>query len=136
MRYKYYEFMVMLFRLTNALTIFIDLMNKVFQYYLDKILVVFIDDILVYFKTQKEHEQHLRFVLQRLRDRQLYTKFPKCKFWLDRAIILGHVVLANGILIDPSKMRLCQSGKDLRQLIRYKVFQDQQVITDSSQRLC
>ena len=81
-RYRLYEFTVMPFRLTNAHAYFVHLMNKVFMKYLDKFMVVFIDDILIYSKTPEEHEQHLRIVLKELRKNQLYAKFSKCEFWL------------------------------------------------------
>ena len=83
-QYGHYEFLVMLFRLTNALTAFMDLMNKVFQPYLDQFVVAFIDDILVYSKDAQEHEQHLRIVLQILREKQLFAKLSKCDFWLTK----------------------------------------------------
>ena len=84
----------MLFRLTNAPTAFMDLMNRVFKPYLNRFVIVFIDDILVYSKSSLEHEEHLRIVLSTLRDGQLYAKFTKCEFWLDKVIFLGHVISA------------------------------------------
>jgi hypothetical protein len=81
-RYGLYEYTVMSFRITNALAYFMYLMNKVFMEYLDKFVVVFINDILVYSKTEEKHEEHLRLVLEQLRANQLYAKFSKCKFWL------------------------------------------------------
>ena len=81
-RYGLYEYLVMSFGLTNALAHFMYLMNSVFMPELDKFVVVFIDDILIYSKSKKEHAEHLRIVLQRLRDHQLYAKFSKCAFWL------------------------------------------------------
>ncbi|XP_074298350.1 uncharacterized protein LOC141629210 [Silene latifolia] len=91
-RYGYYEFVVMPFGLTNAPAAFMDLMNKMFSPYLDKFVVVFIDDILVYSKTKEEHEEHLRIVLQTLREHQLYAKLSKCEFWLEKVDFLGHIV--------------------------------------------
>ena len=91
-RYGHYEFVVMPFGLTNAPAAFMDLMNRVFHDYLDKFVVVFIDDILVYSKTAAEHEEHLKAVLQRLREKKLYAKFKKCEFWLESISFLGHVV--------------------------------------------
>ncbi|WP_241752491.1 reverse transcriptase family protein, partial [Vibrio vulnificus] len=85
------------FGLTNAPTAFMALMNKVFQTYLDKFVIVFIDDILVYSRSKPEHEDHLRVVLQTLRDYQLYAKFSKCEFWRDQVVFLGHVVSPEGI---------------------------------------
>ena len=81
-RYGHFEFTVMLFGLTNAPTAFMDLVHRVFQTYLDQFVVVFIDDILIYSQSEWEHENHLRIVLQLLRDHQLYAKFSKCEFWL------------------------------------------------------
>ncbi|XP_019251214.1 PREDICTED: uncharacterized protein LOC109230141 [Nicotiana attenuata] len=91
-RYGHYEFLVMSFGLTNAPAAFMELMNRVFRPYLDMFVIVFIDDILVYSRSQEEHEQHLRVVLQTLRDSQLYAKFSKCEFWLSSVAFLGHTV--------------------------------------------
>jgi hypothetical protein len=95
----------MSFGLTNAPAYFMYLMNKVFMEYLDKFVVVFINDILVYFKNEEEHEEHLRLVLQKLRENQLYVKFSKCEFWLDEVSFLGHVITNGGIAVDPGKVR-------------------------------
>jgi hypothetical protein len=91
-RYGLYEFTVMSFGLTNALAYFMYMMNKVFMEYLDKFIVVFIDDILVYSRNEEEHEGHLRLVLQKLRDHKLYAKLSKCEFWLEQVAFLGHVI--------------------------------------------
>jgi hypothetical protein len=104
-RYGLYEYTVMSFGLTNAPAYFIYLMNKVFMEYLDKFVVVFIDDILVFFKTEEEHAEHLRLVLQKLREHQLYAKRSKCEFWLKEVSFLGHVVSNGGISVDPSKVK-------------------------------
>ncbi|KAA3487490.1 reverse transcriptase [Gossypium australe] len=103
-RYDHYEFLVMPFGLTNAPVVFMDLMNRVFRLYLDWFVVVFIDDILIYSHDEIEHAEHLRLVLQILRDKQLYTKFSKCEFWLNEVSFLGHVISASGIRVDPSKI--------------------------------
>ena len=97
-RYGHYEFLVMSFGLTNAPAAFMDLMNRVFRPYLDRFVIVFIDDILVYSRSELEHERHLGLVLQTLRQYQLYAKFSKCEFLLSRVGFLGHVVSADGIL--------------------------------------
>ena len=89
-RYGHYEFLVMPFGLTNAPAAFIDLMNRVFEDFLDKFVISFIDDILVYSKNKEEHAQHLRSVLQRLQTKKLYAKFKKCEFWIDKVVFLGH----------------------------------------------
>ena len=103
-RYGHYEFLVMPFGLTNAPATFMDLMNKVFRPYVDQFVVVFIDDILVYSKDAQEHEQHLKIVLQTLREKKLYAKLCKCDFWLKEVSFLGHIVSAEGIRVDPIKI--------------------------------
>jgi hypothetical protein len=103
-QYGLYEYLVMSFGLTKAPAHFIYLINSVFMEELDKFVMVFIDDILVFSKSKKEHEDHLRIVLQRLRDHQLYAKFNKCKFWLTEVQFLGHVVYSDGVSMDPSKV--------------------------------
>jgi hypothetical protein len=95
----------MSFGLTNAPTYFMYLMNKVFMEYLDKFVVVFIDNILIFSKMKEEHENHLRLVLEKLRSNQLYTKFSKCEFWLTKIAFLGHVISAGGVLVYPGKVR-------------------------------
>jgi hypothetical protein len=95
----------MSFGLTNAPAHFMYLMNSVFMPELDKFVVVFIDNILVYSKNEEEHEQHLRIILQRLCDHQLYAKFNKCAFWLKEVPFLGHVISTEGIAVDPSKVQ-------------------------------
>ena len=96
--------MVISFGLTNTPAAFMDLMNRVFVKYLDKFIIVFIDDILVYSKTPEEHEEHLRVTLQLLRDSKLYAKFSKCDFWLSEVHFLGHVVSKEGVSVDPAKV--------------------------------
>jgi hypothetical protein len=93
-RYEIYEYFVMSFGLTNAPAHFMYLMNSVFMLEWDKFIVVFIDDILVYSKSTEDHEEHLRVVLQRLWDYQLYAKFSKCEFWINEVSFLGHVILS------------------------------------------
>ena len=110
-RYGHYEFLVMPFGLTNAPAAFMDLMNRVFSLYLDKFVIVFIDDILVYSCSSEEHAKHLRTVLQILRERQLYAKFTKCHFWLDKVAFLGHVISAEGISLDPQKIEAIVNWK-------------------------
>ena len=103
-RYGHFEFIVMPFGLTNASTEFMDLMHRVFQPYLDQFVVVFVDDILIYSKSEEEHEGHLRIVIQALRDHQLYAKFSKCEFWLIEVRFLGHMVSALSASVDPKKV--------------------------------
>ena len=97
------------FELTNALVAFMDLMHRVFQQYLDQFVMVFVDDILIYSKSEDEHEGHLRIVLQVLRDHQLYAKFSNCKFWLTDVKLLGHVVSTLGVSMDPEKVEAVMS---------------------------
>ncbi|GJT19805.1 putative reverse transcriptase domain-containing protein [Tanacetum coccineum] len=110
-RYGYFEFTVMPFGLTNAPTIFMDLMNRVCRPYLDKFVIVFIDDILIYSKTQEEHVEHLRLVLKLLKKEKLYAKFSKCEFWLREVKFLGHVINGNEIHVDPSKIEAIKNWK-------------------------
>jgi hypothetical protein len=104
-RYELYEYTLMSFGLTNAPVYFMYLMNKVFMEYLDKFVVVFIDDILKFSKTEEEHEEHLRLVLEKLRSNQLYAKFSKCDFWLTKVAFLGHIISAGGVSVDPGKVK-------------------------------
>jgi hypothetical protein len=104
-RYGLYEYTVMSFGLTNSLAYFMYLMNKVFMEYLDRFVIVFIDDILVFSKTMEEHEEHLRLVLEKLRSNQLYAKFSKCEFWLTEVAFLGHIISAGGVSVDPGKVK-------------------------------
>ena len=108
-RYGHFEFTVMPFGLTNAPATFMDLMHRVFQSYLDQFVVIFMDDILIYFESEREHEYHLRIVLQLLRDHQLYAKFSKCEFWLTEVRFLGHVVSASGVSVDLEKVEAVMS---------------------------
>ena len=110
-RYGHYEFLVMPFGLTNAPAAFMDLMNRVFQQYLDRFIIVFIDDILVYSGSSEEHSEHLRIVLQTLRERQLYAKLSKCQFWLDKVAFLGHVISVEGVSVDPQKIEAVVNWK-------------------------
>ncbi|KAA3477153.1 DNA/RNA polymerases superfamily protein [Gossypium australe] len=106
MRYGHYEFLLMSFGLTNDLDAFMDLMNKIFQPYLDQFVVVFIDDIFLYSKGEEEHEMHLRIVLQTLREKQLYSKLSKYEFWLIKVTFLGHIIYVEGIRVDPKKIEV------------------------------
>ena len=121
-RYMHYEFLVIPFGLTNAPTAFMDLMNRVFQPYLDRFVIVFIDDILVYSSSSEEHSEHLRIVLQTLRERQLYAKLSKCQFWLDRVAFLGHVISADGVSVDPHKIEAVVNWKPPKNVSEVKSF--------------
>jgi hypothetical protein len=94
----------MSFGLTNAPSFFMNLMNSVFMDYLDKFVVVFIDDILIYSQSEEEHVDHLKKVLQRLREHQLYAKLSKCEFWIDEVMFLGHIINKDGLAMDPKKV--------------------------------
>ncbi|EOY03266.1 Uncharacterized protein TCM_018051 [Theobroma cacao] len=120
-KYGHYEFLVMSFGLTNAPAAFMDLMNRVFKPYLDKLMVVFIDDMLINSRSREEHEQHLKIMLQTLREHQLYANFSKCEFWLESVAFLGHVVSKDGVQVNPKKV---EHGKVIayasRQLKRHE----------------
>ena len=103
--YGHYEFVVIPFGLKNALGTFMCIMSNIVSDYLDKFVVVLIDNILIYSKNEQEHKEHLKIVLQVLRGQQLYAKFSKCEFFKDEIQYLGHVVSKDGILFDPDKVK-------------------------------
>ena len=119
-RYGLYEYTMMSFGLTNAPAYFMNLMNKVFMDFLDKFVVVFIDDILIYSKSEEEHEEHLRVVLRTLREHQLYAKFSKCQFWLKEVAFLGHMISAGGTSVDPTHIKsiLCRKAPTTQTEVR------------------
>ena len=121
-RYGHYEFLVMPFGLTNAPAAFMDLMNRVFRRYVDQFVVVFIDDILVYSKDAQEHEQHLRIVLETLREKKLYAKLSKCDFCLKELSFLGHIVSAEGIRVDPAKIEAVVNWKSPQNVTEVRSF--------------
>ncbi|KAA3480029.1 DNA/RNA polymerases superfamily protein [Gossypium australe] len=121
-RYGHYKFMVMPFGLTNAPVAFMDMMNRVFQPYLDLFVMVFIDDILVYSRSEEEHDSHLRMVLQNLREKQLYAKFSKCEFWLREVTFLGQVVSAEGVRVDPRKIEAVLEWKPPKSIAEIRSF--------------
>ncbi|GJR11096.1 putative reverse transcriptase domain-containing protein [Tanacetum coccineum] len=108
-RYGHFEFQVMPFGLTNAPAVFMDLMNRVCKPYLDKFVIVFIDDILVYSKDEEEHGKHLKIILELLKKERLYAKFSKCDFWLDSVQFLGHVIDRSGVHVDTTKIEAIKS---------------------------
>nr|GFA79491.1 putative reverse transcriptase domain-containing protein [Tanacetum cinerariifolium] len=110
-RYGHFEFTVMSFGLTNAPAIFMDLMNRVCKLYLEKFVIVFIDDILIYSKLEEEHEVYVKTILDLLKKEKLYAKFSKCEFWLKVVQFLGHVVNRDGIHVDPSKVESVKNWK-------------------------
>jgi hypothetical protein len=121
-RYGLYEYLVMSFELTNAPAHFMYLMNSVFMLELDKFVMVFIDNILIYSKSEEEHAQHLRVILQRLRDHHLYAKFSKCAFWLREVPFFGHVISAEGIAVDPSKVEEVLEWKSPKSVTQIRSF--------------
>ena len=122
MGYGHFEFTVMPFGLTIVPAAFMDLMHRVFQSYLYQFDVVFVDDILIYSQSEWEHEDHLRIVLQMLRDHQLYAKFSKCEFWLTEVRFLGHVVSASGVSVDLKKVEAVMSWERPKSVFEIRSF--------------
>ncbi|KAL9253722.1 Transposon Tf2-9 polyprotein-like protein [Drosera capensis] len=120
-RYGHYEFVVMSFGLTNAPAVFMDLMNIVFKPYLDHFVVVFFDDILVYSRDHREHEEHLRTTLKTL-ENELYAKFKKCEFWLTEVAFLGHVISGEGVKVDPKKIEAVTEWSRLSNVTEVRSF--------------
>ena len=120
--YGHFEFTVMPFGLTNAPAAFMDLMHRVFQPYLDQFIVVFVDDILIYSQSEDEHEDHLRVVLQALREHQLYAKCSKCEFWLTEMRFLRHVVSTSSVSVDPGKVEVVMSWERSKSVIEIRSF--------------
>jgi hypothetical protein len=114
----------MSFGLTNAPAYFMYLMNKVFMEYLENFVTVFIDDILIYSRSEEEHEEHLRLVLQKLQEHRLYAKLSKCEFWMQQVAFLGHVISKGGISMDPTRFKMYCVGMCLRVLAIFGVFLD------------
>ena len=121
-RYGHYEFVVVPFGLTNAPATFMFLMNIVFSRYLDKFILVFLDDILIYSKNEEEHEEHLRLTLQLLREHQLYAKLSKCDFYRDRIHYLGHIISNEGISVDPKKIEAIMNWPSPRNITDVRFF--------------
>ena len=120
--YGQYEFTVMPFGLTNALAYFMNLMNKVFMEELDKFVLVFIDDILIYSWSVEEHEQHLRVILKMLPAHELYAKFNKCEFWLQQVTFLGHIITIDGLKVDSEKVKAISEWKQPTNVIEIHSF--------------
>ncbi|GJU47271.1 putative reverse transcriptase domain-containing protein [Tanacetum coccineum] len=120
-RYGHYEFQVMSFGLTNALAVFMDLMNRVCKPYLDRFVIVFIDDILIYSKSRKEHEGHFKSILRLLKEEELYAKFLMYEFWLSKVQFLGHVIDSEGIHVDPAKVESIKDWAPMKKLTQKSV---------------
>ncbi|GKA61265.1 putative reverse transcriptase domain-containing protein [Tanacetum coccineum] len=125
MRYVHYEFQVMLFGLTNAPAVFMDLINRVCKPYLDKFVIVFIDDILIYSRNKEEHSDHLRIILELIKKEKLYAKFSKCDFWISIVQFLGHVIDSQGIHVDPAKIEAGEDQETAFQLHKQKLCEAQ-----------
>ncbi|XP_042432602.1 uncharacterized protein LOC122019171 [Zingiber officinale] len=121
-RYGHYEFLVMPFGLTNAPAVFMDLMNRVFLELLDQFVIVFIDDILIYSRSEEEHGRHLRIVLEALQRERLYAKFSKCAFWLSSVGFLGHIISSSGISVDPQKIEAVTSWEQPKSVQEIRSF--------------
>ena len=121
-RYGHYEFLVMSFELTNASAVFMELMNCFFRPHVDRFVIVFIDDILVYLKDWEDHDTHLRVVLEILRMEQLYAKLSKCEFWLREMSFLGHIISEEGIRVDSKKIEVIIEWKPPRNVMEVRSF--------------
>ncbi|GJU65478.1 reverse transcriptase domain-containing protein [Tanacetum coccineum] len=121
-RYGHFEFTVMPFGPTNAPTIFMDLLNRVYKPHLDKFVIVFIDDILIYSKSEEDHKVHLKTILDLLENEKLYAKFSKYEFWLKEVQFLGHVVNRDGIHVDPSKVEYVMNWKTPESSTKIRLF--------------
>ena len=133
-RYGSYEYTVMSIGLTNAPATFSRLMNYIFMDYLDKFVVVYLDDILVFSKNKEEHAEHLRLVLDKLREHKLYAKYSKCEFWLDEVTYLGHVISKDGIAVNLNEFKLFLTGLPRRMSSKSEVFSDSPAIAVDSSR--
>ena len=120
-RYGHYEFVVMPFGLTNAPAAFMKMMNGIFRDFLDKFVIIFIDDILVYSRNKEDHEKHLRAVLGRLREQKLFAKLSKCSFWQKSIGFLGHIVSDQGVSVDPEKVHTIRDWPQPKMLLRLGV---------------
>ena len=121
-RYGHYEFLVMSFGLTNAPVAFMDLMNRVFKPFLDRFVIIFIDDILVYSHSREKHQEHLRVVFETLQAHKLFAKFSKCEFWLSSVSFLGHVISDERKSMDPKKIEIVRDWKRLTIVTEIKSF--------------
>jgi len=127
--YGHYEYSVMPFGVTNAPGVFIEYMNRIFHAYLDRFVVVFIDDILIYSKSEEEHAEHLKIVLQVLKEKKLYVKLSKCEFWLNEVSFLAILFLLVVLLWIRLKLMQYHNGRLLSRLPKLEAFWVWQVIT-------
>ncbi|GJX90972.1 putative reverse transcriptase domain-containing protein [Tanacetum coccineum] len=123
-RYGHYEFQVMPFGLTNAPAVFMDLMNRVCKPYLDKFVIVFIDDILIYSRNKEEHTNHMRIILKLLKKEKLYAKFSKCDFWIHIVQFLGHLIDSQGLHVDPAKIKAVKNWTSPTTPTKIQFFRD------------
>ena len=121
-RYGHFKFMVMPFGLTNAPVVFMDLMHRVFQPYLDQFVVVFVDNVLIFTQSKDKHEDQLRIAVQLLRDHQLYAKFSNCEFWVTKVRFLRHKVSASGVSVDPEKVEALMSWERPKSVFEIRSF--------------
>jgi len=121
-RYRHYEYTVMPFDVTNASGVFMEYMNRIFHSCLDCFVVVFINDILIYSKSEEEHAEHLRIVLQVLKEKKLYAKLSKYEFWLEEVSFLGHIISGSGIVVDPSKVDAVSQWDTLKSVTEVRSF--------------
>jgi len=121
-RYRHYEYFVMPFDVSNAPGVFMEYMNRIFHTYLDHFVVVFIYDILIYSKSEEEHAEHLRIVLQVLKEKKLYAKLSKREFWLKEMSFLGHIISGSGIVVDPSKVDVVSQWDTLKSVTKVRSF--------------
>ncbi|GKD85916.1 putative reverse transcriptase domain-containing protein, partial [Tanacetum coccineum] len=135
-RYGHYEFQVMSFGLTNSLAVSMDLINQVCKPYLDRFVIVFIDDILIYSKSRKEHEGHLKLILRLLKKEELYAKFSKCEFWLSKVQFLGHVNDSEGIQVDPAKIESIKDWVSPTTPTKIRQFLEKAAFQLLKQKLC
>ncbi|GJZ28999.1 putative reverse transcriptase domain-containing protein [Tanacetum coccineum] len=140
-RYGHYEFQVMPFGLTNAPAVFMDLMNRMCKPCLDKFVIVFIDDILIYSCNEEEHANHLRIILELLKKEELYAKFSKCEFWIHIVQFLGHLIDSQVLHVDPAKIKAVKNWEtptspiEVRQFLGLagyyqRIYRRQQVVFD------
>jgi len=121
-RYGHYKYKVMPFGVTNAPGVFMEYMNRIFHAYLDQFVVVFIDDILIYSKAEEEHAEHLKIVLQVLKEKKLSAKLSKCEFWLSEVSFLGHIISGSGIAVGPSKVDAVSQWETLKLVTEIRSF--------------